>query len=138
MIKKWLRFKRVITVRLLIWTFLQSHKLNLTYCLCLPCYLHFAFCLFVWLIKLKCTPHYLTIRTLTLPREFMFVFIRFFIGAILLEKSCQKHGVSKKYKKWDSHIGELSIEGGFQLSAHYDIEGWKRDLGALNYWRYLN
>ena len=22
----------------------------------LPCYLHFAFCLFVWLIKLKCTP----------------------------------------------------------------------------------
>ena len=23
----------------------------------LPCYLHFASCLFVWLIKLKCVPH---------------------------------------------------------------------------------
>ena len=23
----------------------------------LPCYLHFAFCLFVWLIKLKCVSH---------------------------------------------------------------------------------
>ena len=22
-----------------------------------PCYLHFVFCLFLWLIKLKCTPH---------------------------------------------------------------------------------
>ena len=23
----------------------------------LPCYLHIAFCLFVWLIQLKCVPH---------------------------------------------------------------------------------
>ena len=23
----------------------------------LPCYFQFAYCLFVWLIKLKCTPH---------------------------------------------------------------------------------
>ena len=52
----------------------------------------------------------------------MFVLIRYFIGAILSEKSCQKHGVWKKYKKGDSHIGELYIEGGFKPSAHYDIE----------------
>ena len=81
---------------------------------------------------------YLTIRTLTLPHEFMFVFIRYLIGAILSEKSCQKHGVWKKYKKDDSPVGGLPIEGGFKQYAHYNIEGWKGDLGALNYWGDLN
>ena len=41
---------------LLVWAFPQLHRLDL-YCLILPCYLHFAFCLFVWLIKLKCASH---------------------------------------------------------------------------------
>ena len=31
----------------------------------LPCYLYFYFCLFVWLIKLKCTLIYLTFRTVS-------------------------------------------------------------------------
>ena len=30
--------------------------------------------------------------------KFIFVFIRYFTGAILSEKSCQKRGVQKKYK----------------------------------------
>ena len=51
-----LRFFFVYT-RLLVWAFPLLLKLNLTYCLNLPCYLHFAFCLFVWLIKLKFTFH---------------------------------------------------------------------------------
>ena len=34
----------------------QSHKFNLTYCLKSPCFLHFTFCLFVWLLKLMYPP----------------------------------------------------------------------------------
>ena len=37
-----------------VWAFLQSRKLNLT-AWNLSCYLHFAFCLLVWLFKLNCT-----------------------------------------------------------------------------------
>ena len=47
-----------------------------------------------------------------LPHECIFVFIWCFIGTLLLEKSCQKWGFEKKYKKADGHIGGLSIEGG--------------------------
>ena len=36
---------------------------------------------------------------ITLPHDFIFVFIQHFIGAILLEKYCQKRGDWKKYKK---------------------------------------
>ena len=36
---------------------------------------------------------------ITFPHEFIFVFIRYFTGVILSEKSCQKRGVRKKYKK---------------------------------------
>ena len=46
----------------------------------------------------------------TLPYEFIFVFISYFIGAILTEKSCQKHG------------GNSHIKGGSKPSAHYYIE----------------
>ena len=56
-----------------------------------------------------------------MPLEFIFDFISYFIGAILREKSCQKHGVWKKYKKEDSDIEGLSIEEVFKPSAHYDI-----------------
>ena len=57
---------------------------------------------------------------ITLPPEFIFVFIWYFYGAILLEKSCQKgrgRGVIKI--KGDGHIGGLSIEKSFKPSAHY-------------------
>ena len=59
-----------------------------------------------------------------LPHEFIFVFIRYFIGAILMEKSCQNWGVREKYKTGDGHIGVV-IEGGFRPSAHFDIERLK-------------
>ena len=36
---------------------------------------------------------------ITLPHEFNFFFVWYFIGAVLLENSCQKWGVQKKYKK---------------------------------------
>ena len=46
---------------------------------------------------------------ITLPDEFIFMFIRYFNRVILLEKSCQKRGVWKKQK-----------DGGrFKPSAHY-------------------
>ena len=57
---------------------------------------------------------------ITLPPEFIFVFIWYFNGAILLEKSCQKwrgRGVIKI--KGDGHIEGLSIEKSFKPSAHY-------------------
>ena len=42
---------------------------------------------------------------MTLPDEFIFMFIRYFNRVILLEKSCQKRGVWKKYKKGDGLMG---------------------------------
>ena len=36
---------------------------------------------------------------ITLPQEFIFVFIRYFIGAMLLKQSCQKRGFRKKIKR---------------------------------------
>ena len=69
---------------------------------------------------------------ITVPHEFIFVFTRYFIGAILLEKSCQKHGVWKKYKKGDRHVRGLPIEGRFKPSAYYDIERLKG--GILEPW----
>ena len=42
----------------------------------------------------------------TLPHEFVFVFIGYFTGAVLSEKSCQKGGrVGKSIKNGDGHIG---------------------------------
>ena len=35
---------------------------------------------------------------ITLPHEFIFVFIQHLVGSILLEKYCQKRGVWKIYK----------------------------------------
>ena len=98
----------------------------------------FLKCLLVFQIKSKCykklfNTDFLSSKNeeITLPHEFIFVFVWSFIGALLSETSCQKHGVQKKYKKrkvkgWGggSHIG-LSIEGGFKSSAHYDIERLK-------------
>ena len=37
--------------------FTRLNKIDLTYCLKSPLYLHLAFCLFAWLIKFKCTLH---------------------------------------------------------------------------------
>ena len=42
---------------LLIWVFSVAKSLILLIAWNSPCYLHFVFCLFLWLIKLKCTPH---------------------------------------------------------------------------------
>ena len=54
----------------------------------------------------------------TLPHDFIFVFLWYFIGVALLEKSSQKQGVWKNYKKvWDGHKQWLLIEKGFKLSA---------------------
>ena len=44
---------------------------------------------------------------ITVPDEFIFVFIMYFIGAILSEKSCRKQRVQKKYEK-----GGMAIQGG--------------------------
>ena len=44
----------------------------------------------------------------------LFLFIRYFVGAILSKKSCQKRGFRKKDKKGDGHIT-------FKLSAHFAI-----------------
>ena len=40
--------------------------------------------------------------------------------------------VWKKYIKRDNHTVGLSIERRFKPAAHYNIEGSKGDLGALN------
>ena len=37
-------------------------------------------------------------KEITFPHEFIFIFILYFIETILLEKSCKKPGVGKKYK----------------------------------------
>ena len=39
--------------------------------------------------------------------------IKYFIGAILSKKSCQKQGVGKKQKKGDSHIVGVVQKKGF-------------------------
>ena len=58
-----------------------------------------------------------------MQHDFIFIFIWYFIGAILSENSCQKHATLRKnIKRGDSHIGGLSLEGEFKPSAHYDIE----------------
>ena len=44
-------------------------------------------------------------KKIILPHEFIFVFIWYFIGVILLEKSCQKWKVWKKYKNGDGGKG---------------------------------
>ena len=44
---------------------------------------------------------------ITVPDEFIFVFMMYFIGAILSEKSCRKQRVQKKYEK-----GGMAIQGG--------------------------
>ena len=54
----------------------------------------------------------------------LFELIWYFIGMILLKKSCQKLGVQKKeIKRGNGHIwggGRLSMEGGgVNPSAHY-------------------
>lgn len=46
------------------------------------------------------------------PHKFISVFTWYFIGAISSKKCCQKRGFRKKIKRWESHTGELSIEGG--------------------------
>ena len=42
---------------------------------------------------------------ITLLHEFIFVFIQYFIEAILLKRCCQKRGGWKKDKKGEGHIG---------------------------------
>ena len=53
-------------------------------------------------IVFKCSKN----KEKSLPHEVIFVFIRYFLGAILLKKSCQKRGDWKKDKK-----GEWSYRG---------------------------
>ena len=61
-------------------------------------------------------------KEITLPHEFVFVFIRYFIRAILSKKFCQKRGVRKKYKKggWP--------EEGFKPSAHYELYDFEGEV----------
>ena len=66
--------------------------------------LFFKKCLLVFQIKSKCYKKAFNIdflssknEEITLPHEFIFVFVWSFIGALLSETSCQKHGVQKKY-----------------------------------------
>ena len=51
---------------------------------------------------------------ITLPYEFIFVFIQYFNGAIMLEKSCQVQGVWEKYE----NLGNVYRRVGFK-PAHY-------------------
>ena len=68
-----------------------------------------------------------------MPQEFIFVFIRYFIGAILMEKSCQKWRFGEK--RGNGHIGGLSLEGGVQtFCTLWYWEAKRGDLRALNYW----
>ena len=54
--------------------------------------------------------------------SFFFCIYLVFHGVILLEKSCQKRGIWKKFKKQRMTLqGDLSIEGEFKPSAHYVI-----------------
>ena len=65
---------------------------------------------------------------MTLPHEFIFVFIQYFNGAILSKKSCKKPEVRKNTNRGPGGVGHmaggkgLSIEGAvFRPSAHYAI-----------------
>ena len=53
------------------------------------------------------------------------MFIRYFIEALLSEKSCQMRGFGKNIKRGDGHIGGGGGWGGVKPSAHYDIERLK-------------
>ena len=66
------------------------------------------------------------------PHEFTFVFILYFIGTILSEKSCRKWGVWKEYKKgglpyrgWGGGVYSM----GASNLLHTDIE--RLNGGAL-------
>ena len=63
---------------------------------------------------------------MTLPHEFIFVFIQYFNGVILSKKSCKKPEVCKNTNRGVGGVGHmaagkgLSIEGAvFKPSAHY-------------------
>ena len=79
-----------------------------------------------------------TNEEIAFPYEFIFVFILYFIGAILLEKCSQKQGVWKEYKKGGRPYRGLSMEGGFKPSTHWYWKTERGDLGALNYCGDLN
>ena len=71
--------------------------------------------------------------------EFIFVFIQYFNGAILMEKSCQKQGVWKKYKMgWDGHIykgGRLSVErGGGGIQKFCTLWVWIDEKSRSTHW----
>ena len=55
---------------------------------------------------------------ITFLHVFIFVFILYYIGTILLEKLSQKWGVWKEYENGGWPYRGLSIEGGFKPSAH--------------------
>ena len=58
-----------------------------------------------------------------MPHELIFVFIRYFTGAILPKKCVVKSGgLGKKDKKGDGHIGGVVYRrGGFKPSAYYGL-----------------
>ena len=45
----------------------------------------------------------------TLPHEFIFVFIRYFVGAILLKSVAKSRRFRKKIKRGDGHTGKELI-----------------------------
>ena len=53
----WVFSISLVYTGLLLWIVPQSQKVNLTYCLKSSLFLTFSFCLFVWLIRLKCSSH---------------------------------------------------------------------------------
>ena len=71
---------------------------------------------------------------ITLLHEFIFVFIWYFIGAILLEKSCQKWGIQKKNIKRGMSI----YRGAQTFCMLWYWEAGRGELGVLNYWGDLN
>ena len=58
--------------------------------------------------------NYLKMKKITLLNEFIFVFIWYFIGKILLENSCQKQGVGEKDKKEGWPYRGVACRRGFQ------------------------
>ena len=72
-------------------------------------------------------------KRIALPHEFIFMFIRYFSGAILSKKSCQKRGVWKNIKRgrgWSSsHIGGLPVQGA--VGQTFCTLCWRQDWQTI-------
>ena len=65
----------------------------------------------------------------TFPLAFIFIFIPYFIGAILSKKKVFKRSVGKKdIRERFGYIGILLIEGGLKPLTHYQANQDKSDM----------